>query len=59
MMNVQRSTLDEGAKALKVEPQANGGGKILVHFIMEWDMIYTLFNDSGYLYDILYKVAFV
>ena len=29
MVNVQRSTLDEGAKALKVEPQAYGGRKIL------------------------------
>ena len=37
MKNVQRSTLDEGAKALKVEPQANGGRKILAHYL--WDDI--------------------
>ena len=30
MMNVQRSALDEGGESLNVEPQANGGRKILV-----------------------------
>ena len=31
MMNVQRSALDEGGESLNVEPQANGGRKILAH----------------------------
>ena len=30
MMNVQRLALDEGGESLNVEPQANGGRKILV-----------------------------
>ena len=37
MVDFQRSALDEGGESLNVEPQANGGRKILAHYL--WDDI--------------------
>lgn len=38
MIYVQRSALDEGGESLNVEPQANGGRKILVLKGMTYDL---------------------
>ena len=53
MVNVQRLSPDG-----RVKPQVNGGRKILTLLKREGlQIVYTLGNASGYLYDIFYRVA--
>ena len=52
MVDVQRLS-----PCRRVKPQANGGRKIVTLYLKGLEIVYTLLNRSGYLYDISIRVA--